>query len=243
MAAIVETNWRNFLSSDSGLPPDVFFVVKEPEEDATEKKGSGWKTFEAHKFLLAGTSPVFMALFFGPMKETREVFKVKNTTPESFETMINYVYKAPGDTFSLNNVGCPQKLFELLELAERYEIWNLKTLTTDALENLSISRKNMIFTATVAKNYKTVFEDLSMKLLVRCEELLFDATDGGGDICALVTETKEKFPEASLEILNELIAVGNASFEMQGIFINKCISICSENHPQSFSRLESPDLL
>ena len=208
MAAIIETNWQNFLSSDSGLPPDVFFVVKKEENE--EKKGSGWKTIEAHKFLLAGTSPVFMALFFGPMKETREVVKVRNTTPEAFETMINYIYKPPGDAFILTNVGCPQKLFELLELAERYEIQNLKTLTTEAVENLSVSKENMIFTATVAKKYKTVFEDLSMKLLVKCEELLFDTTSGVGDICDLISETKENFPEASLDILNELIHVGNA---------------------------------
>ena len=208
MAAIVETNWHSFLSSDSGLPPDVFFVVK---EDGEEKKGSGWKTIEAHKFLLAGTSPVFMAMFFGQMRETREVVKVRNTTPEAFETIIKYIYKPPGDAFILNNVGCPQKLFELLELAERYEIQNLKTLTKEALENLSVSKENMIFTATVAKMYKTVFEDLSMKLLVKCEELLFDATSGGGgDICALISETKEVFPEASLDIVNELIDVGNA---------------------------------
>ena len=212
MAAIIETNWHKFLSSDSGLPPDVFFVVKKEEEgEGEEKKGSGWKTFEAHKFLLAGTSPVFMAMFFGPMKETREVFKVRNTTPEAFESMIKYIYKPPGDAFILNNVGCPQKLFELLELAERYEVWNLKSLTTEALENLSISKENMIFTATVAKKYKTIFEDLSMSLLVKCEELLFDTTSGGsGDICDLISETKEVFPEASLDILNELFNVGNA---------------------------------
>ena len=76
MAAVVETNWKRFLSLDSGLPPDVFFVVKEVEREEGSK-GSGWKTIEAHKFLLAGTSPVFMDQFFGPMKQTREVFKVK----------------------------------------------------------------------------------------------------------------------------------------------------------------------
>ena len=210
MAAIVETNWQNFLSPDSGLPPDVFFVVKNEDGEDKEKKGSGWNTIEAHKFLLAGTSPVFMAQFFGPMKKMREVVKVRNTTPEAFETMINYIYKPPGDAFILTNVGCPQKLFELLVLAERYEIQNLKTLTTEAVENLSVSKENMIFTATVAKKYKTVFEDLSMKLLVKCEELLFDTTSGVGDICDLISETKENFPEASLDILNELIHVGNA---------------------------------
>ena len=224
MAAVVETNWKRFLSLDSGLPPDVFFVVKEVEREEGSK-GSGWKTIEAHKFLLAGTSPVFMDQFFGPMKQTREVFKVKNTTPEAFETMINYIYKSPGDTFRLSNIGSPQKLFELLELAERYEIQNLKTLTSEALEALPISRENMIFAATVATNYKPFFEDLCMKLLVKCEEALFDATTTKGweDSGAFFTETKKNFPKASLEILNELVNVGNASFEVQGIPTNKSV--------------------
>ena len=256
MAAIVETNWQSFLSPESGLPPDVLFVVK----DQLGEDKSGWKTIEAHKFLLAGTSPVFMDLFFGPMKETREVFKVRNTTPEAFETVINYIYKPPEDTFTLANVGCPQKLFELLELAQRYEIRNLKTLTTEALENLSVSRENMIFTATVAKSYKRVFEDLSMKLLVKCEELLFDTLSTssgggggggvgvgggggggvgggggrGGDISAFVTEAMENFPEANLDILNELFHVGNATFEIRGISIKKCILFLIEHHRLHF---------
>ena len=37
--AIVETNWQRFLSSESGLPPDVFFVVKEEgQQDEVEEK-------------------------------------------------------------------------------------------------------------------------------------------------------------------------------------------------------------
>ena len=54
-------------------------------------------------------------------------------------------------------------------------------------------------------------DNMSMKLLVRCEELLFDTTSGGSrDVYDLISETKEVFPEASLDILNELFNVGNA---------------------------------
>ena len=40
MAANVETDWDSFFSSESGLPPAVFPVVKEEEEETTESK---WK--------------------------------------------------------------------------------------------------------------------------------------------------------------------------------------------------------
>ena len=210
----VKTNWQNFRSQDSSLPPDVFFsVMKGDGEDEEE----GFERIGAHKFLLAGTSPVFLKQFFGPMKETREVVEVKDTTLEAFGTMIDYVYQQPGeDTFHLNE-DCPQKLFELHELAERYEILNLKTMTSSALENLTIRRENMIFTATVATKYKNIFKDLCANLLMRCLEFLFDKTNRAADTLALIMETKNNFPEASLDILYELITVGKETLQVPGI--------------------------
>ena len=49
-------------------------------------------------------------------------------------------------------------------------------MTSDALESLAITRENMIFTTTVAKNYKELFDDLSSKLTLK---FLFDTTSGG----------------------------------------------------------------
>ena len=85
----VDTNWKTFLSPDSSLPPDVTFLVK--GEAGEEKR------VKAHRFLLAGTSPVFNRQFFGPMKDIREVVQVKDTNPEAFMTMMNFIYRAPGE--------------------------------------------------------------------------------------------------------------------------------------------------
>ena len=86
--ALQEVNWQNFLSPDCDIPPDVFFLVK--PEDGHSMDGSG-KSIGAHRLLLAGVSPVFRRMFFGPMKETDEVVEVKETTPEAFSTMIDYI--------------------------------------------------------------------------------------------------------------------------------------------------------
>ena len=210
--SIAEINWQSYLSQDSDIPPDVFFLLKGEDE------GSDRQTFGAHKVLISGVSPVFKGMFFGPAKETSEVIEVKETTPEAFETMINYIYNPPGgEPFNLNQIGCPQKLFELLTLANRYQVCNLATMTSDALGNLTITRENMIFTATVAKNYKTAFHDVSMKLLMKCLKFLLDATRGAGDIYALISETVDNIPGASLDILRELIEVGNATLQLEGI--------------------------
>ena len=211
--SVAETDWQSFLSPDSNLPPDVFFQVNEEDE---EGKGQS-KTIAAHRFLLAGVSPVFLGMFFGPLKETREVVEVKETTVEAFETMVKYIYNPPGgNPFNLDQIRCPQKLFELHTVANKYQLTKLTKMASDALEGLAITRENMIFTATVAKNYKEAFDELSSKLTVKCLKFLFDTTSGGGDIFVLIRETVNNFPGANLDILRELIDVGSANLQLLG---------------------------
>ena len=111
-----ETDLRVFLSSDSELPPDVFFLIQDEDEE-----GGGRKTIGAHRFVLGTVSPVFRRMFFGPMKEMAEEVEVKETTSEAFDTMIKYIYNPlGGDTFNLDQIGCSQKLFELLTPSTRF---------------------------------------------------------------------------------------------------------------------------
>ena len=135
--SILETDFRVFLSPDSDLPPDVFFLIQGEDEES----GGQSKPIGAHRFILAAVSPVFRRMFFGPMKETAEEVEVKETTPEAFEAMIKYIYNPPGgETFNLDQIGCPQKLFELLTLVNKYQILSLATLCTmawDALNDLT----------------------------------------------------------------------------------------------------------
>ena len=208
--AIMDTNWQTFLSPDSDLPPDVFFlVISEDEENAAGK------SIGAHRLFLAGVSPVFRGMLFGPIKETGDQIKVRETSYEAFSTLISFIYKVPGEEFSLTDISCPQKLFELLTVADKYQILSLKTLTLDALGSLAISNENLIFVATVAKNYRPLFEDVSTKLLVRC--LKFIKTGGGCNTFTLVSQTKKNFPDASLDVLYELINVGNATLQLPGV--------------------------
>jgi len=113
-------------------------------------------------------------------------------------------------------MSCPQKLFDLLSLADRYKILDLVATMSDILQALPITRENMIFTATVASNFKLMFEDVCKKVLVRCLKFLVDSTSGAADVFALITETKENFLEASLDILHEVMDVGNATLQLTG---------------------------
>ena len=220
--SIVETSWQQFLAPDSEVPPDVFFLVK--REDGVGDDSS--RPIGAHRAFLAGVSPVFRKMLYGPLKEG-EVIEVKFATPEAFNTMISYIYKPPSSGYfpdkffpgpvSLsddeehenfddeenpdhqNRIRCPQKFFDLLDLAERYQILNMKQeLTSYAFGTLAITNDNVIFTAQVAKNYQQIFEDVSTKLLAKCLKFLLKKTGfrTGDRFWALVNNTKD--PEEQL---------------------------------------------
>ena len=108
---------------------------------------------------LAGVSPVFRAWFYGPMKEMERVVEAKDTIPEAFGTMIDYIYRAPDSDFSLEDIKRPQELFELMAVADRFGILNLHALTRDALGSLAITFENMVFTATVALKYRPLLDN------------------------------------------------------------------------------------
>ena len=73
----VASSWEEFLYPDSKIPHDVHFLARRGDEG--DEKFIG-----ALKVLLADVSPVFREIFFGPLKETREVIEVNDTTHEAF---------------------------------------------------------------------------------------------------------------------------------------------------------------
>ena len=196
--ALREVDWKKFLSPDSDLPRDVFFLVK--GED------SRWSKIGAHRVLLAGISNVFRRMFFGPMKETKEEMEVKETSPEAFRAMINYIY-APHTDDVLLNVTCPKTLFELFALADRYDILNLKTKILDFLWEFEINRENLIYTTAVAYSYKELFVDISTELLLMCLKFYLE----------LDNTAKDSFPETSVEILDQLMEFGGSTLQLPGI--------------------------
>ena len=194
MALLGRADWESFRSPDSEIPPDVFFLVK-GEDGKSSKIG-------AHRILLAGISPVFRRMFFGSMKETGETMEMKDTSPDTFGAMINYIYtRHPDDV--LYGIGCPKILFELFALADMYDIPKLKTRILDEVEaeEYEINLENLISIATVANSYRGVYADISNKVLMLCLKFYFrlDATD------------KDTLLESSDGILQELMEVGRST--------------------------------
>ena len=86
--SIVETDWGAFLAPDSDIRPDVIFRV----EGASDEGQTHVKNIAAHMIFLAGVSPVFMGMFYGPLKETQEIVDVKDISPEAFDNMIKHSF-------------------------------------------------------------------------------------------------------------------------------------------------------
>ena len=122
-------------------------------------------------------------------------------TPQMYEQRDYEDFNDQEKALDQNRIHCPQKFFDLLDLAEKYEILCMKReLISNALETLAITNNNVFFTARVARNYRKVFDDVSTTLLAKCLKFLLKRTSKAGDIWtrfwALVNETED--PEEQL---------------------------------------------
>lgn len=67
----------------------------------------------AHKAILAGGSPVFWSMFYGPMKETGDV-KIADASPTAFRKFLDFFYN-PNATLSTDDIG------DIIILAHKYD--------------------------------------------------------------------------------------------------------------------------
>ena len=75
---------------------------------------------------------------------------------------------------------------------------------TKALHGLAITPQNLMFTATVAKNYM-VFEDVSKMLTNKCGDFLATQFKTPGQVFDFFQSTYSSFPSVEMDILVELL--------------------------------------
>ena len=172
MALLGKVRWAEFLSPDSSVPPDVFFLV--------HGEGGEVDKIAAHKLLLAGVSPVFAKKFFGPMKDTNSEVKVEvDTSPEAFSIMIDYIYSRESDSEKIiKKITSPKTMFEVYHLADYYDIdkLNLKTKIEDLHDpplRSFVTKETLTDCASVASGYKEIFPEFAERILLFCLEVYF----------------------------------------------------------------------
>lgn len=101
---------RTALLINNPLMSDVKFTIA---HDSNSAGKNGSEFIYAHKFLLSLGSPVFHAMFYGNMADTREEIPLSDCHSRSFVEFIRYLYSDEVHLTSGN-------VFELLYLAKKY---------------------------------------------------------------------------------------------------------------------------
>ena len=140
------------------LPPDVTFII---EAEAAADCGAEDSTVSGHKYHLALHSPVFRRMLFGPLQQ--DTVTIKGTTLEAFQALIDYIYGHP----VMLAQKCAAQLFEILNLAEMYDVPGLKTLSETSISELKLTSNNVLEVASEAEAWSQ-FEEVSGELLERC---------------------------------------------------------------------------
>jgi len=157
-----------------GIPFDVTFQVVEANGNypvTEEGLDKGVKTvrgeIKAHKLILAASSSVFKGMFYGPMKESKDVIVVKETTAEAFKKLIEYIYHVDIECKDLSLV----EFYDIVNLAELYGMPNLTEQLKIQMENIPLSMDNLMDVFTTASEYSQ-FEEVTNYVLMLCAKFL-----------------------------------------------------------------------
>ena len=211
----------------------------EAKDTSTSSSLEASQLVSAHKFLLAGASPVFRKQLMGPLEETSDVVAIKDTTFEAFTTMIDYLYNPPGHNFSLVHMTCPQRLCEIYNIANRYQLVHLKASVYVDLKFLPINTENLLSTVATAKLWQ-IFPDMSNMLLEKCATYLSEKMKTAEDVFKLMLVTKESYPDADPDLLQKLLRM-NAKNPKTCPNCKRGLAHCV--HGQHVTGLEDPPVL
>ena len=113
------------------LMADVHFIVADKEGSSLAKV-----TIPSHRFILAVSSPVFFAMFYGKLQEPSEYIDLPDCDSEGFLEFLRYIYC---DEVKLTG-SC---VIQVLYLAKKYMIPSLTSQCTSFLE-ANINAENVL---------------------------------------------------------------------------------------------------
>lgn len=211
--------WASFLGPHPPLPFDVSFNVIE-DERVTARLG-------AHRCLLATCSPVFRTEFFGLLAENEKVIEIKETSQHAFYFLLNYIYGASLEPTA--DMGALQ-LFEILNLAERYDMARLKAEVTECLEQLRMKEEDVLGVARVAEAFSH-FEAVSGAVLASCSRLLKDVIVSD-TVREEFCHTRLQYPEDS-QLVDDLLQRVEEQVEEDDEDIGDIIKDLFESEPSA----------
>ena len=168
--AILDDNWqtkrltiseRTKFIFNNELLSDVKFVVPASHNEFRSRKSQ--KCIPAHKFLLAISSPVFYAMFYGEMAETSGTIQLPDCDYESLLELFRFLYS---DEVNLSGSNVMQVLY----LAKKYLVPSLADNCTEYLQE-HLAASNVFAVLPQAQK----FEDKDLE--ERCWEVIEEQTE------------------------------------------------------------------
>ena len=114
---------RSRFMFNNNLFSDVKFVVQSADDESQSKK-----MIPAHKFVLSISSPVFEAMFYGELAETRDSIELPDCEYESLLEMFRFMYSDEVNLSGSNVMG-------VLYLAKKYMVPSLADKCTEYLQD------------------------------------------------------------------------------------------------------------
>ena len=152
MAGFANDNWQTELPSieertmfifNKELMSDVKFVFTEANDDGSKKAKLA---IPAHKFVLGIGSPVFYAMFYGPMAETTDSIELPDCDYESLLELFRHLY---GDDAILSESNVMQVYY----LAKKYMVPSLVERCTEHMSE-NVEGSNVFSVLLLAKKFE-----------------------------------------------------------------------------------------
>ena len=168
--ATLDDNWQTTRSTisertkfifNNELLSDVKFVVPASHNESKRRKSQ--KCIPAHKFILAISSPVFYAMFYGEMAETVGTIQLPDCDYESLLELFRFLYS---DEVNLSGSNVMQVLY----LAKKYLVPSLADNCTEYLQE-HLAASNVFSVLPQAQK----FEDKDLE--ERCWEVIETQTE------------------------------------------------------------------
>jgi len=165
--AVVEEHWQTRCSAiaerttfifNTEFLSDVKFVVPASTGESESKR-----VIPAHKFVLAISSPVFYAMFYGQIAETKNSIELPDGEYESLLEMFRYLYS---DKVNLSGSNAMQVLY----LANKYMVPALAEKCTEYLRR-NLKASNVFCILPQAQKFE------NKHLEDRCWEVIMEQTD------------------------------------------------------------------
>ena len=212
-------NWAKLLLAECNVKTDISFSINNDIEIGDNENEKN-KFIKAHKLILAAISPVFEKMFYGPMKETREVIPIEDSTEYSFQCLIDIIYKKEINSCNLESKSFTT-LFEIMYLAEKYQIKEIFNIISEKISHNILNDMTVMDVAAVAETY-TQFEVVSKSLFNKCVLHIDKMLETKDDIIKLLEDDTDNKIDIHL-FKRILIAIGKSTCKNCKKHIEECL--------------------